>query len=59
MNGALFAMMVLAETIPHEWSYVTASYVLVVGVLVAYVAWIMIRAKSVMKHLPPKDRRWM
>ena len=50
--------LVLAD-VAREWSYVVASYGVVVGVLLAYCAWVILRGRKVGRQLPPEDRRWM
>jgi heme exporter protein CcmD len=39
--------------------YVFAGYGLTFATLVAYVAWMLRRGRSLSKQVPPEDRRWM
>ena len=41
------------------WGYVTGAYLLVFGVLIAYVVRTIVLARRVGRTLPPEDRRWM
>ena len=43
----------------REWSYVAGSYGIVIGVLVAYCLWVIVRGRRAGRQLPPEDRRWM
>ncbi|QXC60947.1 heme exporter protein CcmD [Aquihabitans sp. G128] len=56
MNALLLAA---AEADPNEWSYVAAAYALVVGVILLYAIWTIVRGRKVGRQLPPEDRRWM
>lgn len=50
---------VLLADVAREWSYTAAAYGIVVGVLVAYCVWVIVRGRRVGRQLPPEDRRWM
>lgn len=43
----------------NEWSYVAASYGVVIGALVLFAVITILRGRKVGRQLPPEDRRWM
>lgn len=47
---------VLAEA--SAWSYVTVTYVVTVGLIGGYAAWILRRGRKVGRQLPPEERTW-
>jgi hypothetical protein len=49
---------VLAE-LAGGWGNVTAAYVLVIGAIVAYAVFVIVRGRRVGRQLPPEERRWM
>jgi len=53
------ALLAAAGSEPNEWSYVALAYGVVVGVLVLYSVWTIVRGRRVGRQLPPDDRRWM
>lgn len=54
-----FAPLLGAAVSIDDWRYVLGSYVLVVGLLVGYVAWVILRARRVARHLPADERTWL
>lgn len=42
-----------------EWTYVTWSYLVVVGVLVVFAGWTILRGRRLGRQLPPEERRWL
>ncbi len=42
-----------------QWGYVTAGYVIVFAVLIAYAVRLVVRGRSLSRQVPPEDRRWM
>ena len=53
------ALLFASTTGANEWNYVAFAYVVVVGVLVAYIAYVLARGRRVGRRLPPDERRWM
>jgi hypothetical protein len=41
------------------WSNVVIGYVFVIGALIAYAAWTIVRGRRLSKQVPPEERRWM
>jgi hypothetical protein len=41
------------------WPNVVVGYVFVLGVIVAYSVWTIVRGRRLSKQVPPEDRRWM
>lgn len=42
-----------------EWAYVTWSYLVVVGTLVLFAVWTILRGRRLGRRLPPEERRWL
>lgn len=40
-------------------SYAIAGYVITVGGLAAYAAWILVRGRRLSSRVPPERRRWL
>lgn len=41
------------------WDNVAWGYVIVIGALIAYSAWVLVRGRRLSKRVPPEDRRWL
>jgi len=41
------------------WDNVALGYIIVIGLLIAYAAWVLVRGRRLSKQVPAKDRRWM
>lgn len=52
-------MMIALLLAASDWTYVGWAYGVVVGVLVAFATWTIVRGRRVGRQLPPEDRRWM
>lgn len=55
----MIALLVANVTIPGEWNYVTAAYLITIVAIVAYAVFVILRGRKVSKQLPPDERRWM
>jgi len=42
-----------------EWAYVGWAYGVVVGGLVLFAIWTILRGRRIGRQLPPEDRRWL
>ncbi|MCB0977902.1 MAG: hypothetical protein KDB02_10635 [Acidimicrobiales bacterium] len=42
-----------------DWTYVGWSYVVVIGTLVTFAVWTVLRGRRIGRRLPPEERRWM
>jgi hypothetical protein len=43
----------------NAWDNVVLGYVIVVGSLLAYSAWTIVRGRRLSKQVPAEDRRWL
>lgn len=43
----------------NQWAYIGWSYAIVIGVLVAFATWTILRGRRVGRRLPDEERRWM
>lgn len=41
------------------WPEVIVGYVVVLGGLVGYAAWVVVRGRRLSKQVPPDERRWL
>jgi hypothetical protein len=41
------------------WDNVAIGYVIVVGSVIAYSVWVIVRGRRLSKQVPPEDRRWL
>lgn len=51
-------MIALLLAVDNSWPYVVAAYLAVVGLIVAYATWVIVRGRQVGRQLPPEERRW-
>lgn len=40
-------------------AYIITSWVVTVGVVVAYAGWVVLRGRKLSRAVPPERRRWM
>ena len=59
MTSIVGLVSVLASQPTNQWGYVIAAYVAVLGALVGYSVFIVIRGRRVGRQLPPEERRWL
>ncbi len=55
----LFATLTVLAELQGGGANVAASYLLVIGAIVAYAAFVIVRGRRVGRQLPPDERRWM
>jgi hypothetical protein len=41
------------------WDNVAVGYVIVIGSIIAYSAWVLVRGRRLSKQVPAEDRRWL
>lgn len=55
----LVAVSTVVAELHGGWGNVAASYALVIGAIVAYAAYVIVRGRRLGRQVPPEDRRWM
>ena len=59
MNGLDRGASFLAAVATDSWSYIGSAWIISAAVLVAYAVAVTRRGRSVARHVPVDERRWM